>query len=239
MLVPASVWNRGSVMSPDDGRVGVPAEQFDRVAEDQVVGLVAVDPVAGRAADQHVLVLVALDRVGPAEHPVRGEHPARVERQAAGHVAAAAEPVGGDQGAGRHVAVLHPAEVAEHDVLVLPGVDGVLAVPAEDDQRQGRGRRVDRVVVHPRTGRRRLGRRGPAGGVQDEEPVRAFADRGPRRGVQVDRNRVVAQPGVEGRRGPRSRCGCACRRCGWCRTRSRSSTPRRRRSCRPPARPRR
>ena len=35
------------------------------VAEEQVVAVVAVDRVAGRAADQHVVARAALDAVGP------------------------------------------------------------------------------------------------------------------------------------------------------------------------------
>ena len=180
----------------------VAAEELDGVAEDQVVHRAAVDPVAVGAADEDVLAVVAVDRVGAADRHVGrvGVDPAGVDdrrerAKGVNHVAAAAEAeLGGELLACTDV--LHDAGVAEDDVVALSPVDLVVAEAADDHERERRGLREHLVVVLDRRQRVRdrvAGRRA-AGGLEDEEAVA--------RGTQVDGDGVAAEAGVEDRRRP-------------------------------------
>ena len=182
--------------------------EFDVVAEDQIAALVAIDPVAGSAADQDVLALGAAQRVAAADcaagHATLGRIQVRIVGEgelgdglfAGQDLTPAAEAVLSDQSAGR-VEVLHDAEVAEDDVVRLAAGDVVGAEAAEQDLGQGRGRGIDRVVV-ARGGRETEQPEArehvaAALGVEDEEPV----------ALRVERYRdvVVAEAGAEHRRG--------------------------------------
>ena len=142
------------------------------------------------AAEDDVITLTGLQEVIAADGEVHRAGLADNARQAVGLVpeATPAEHL-------HHIAggilVLDPAAVTEDDVVVAAALDIVLALAAEDHQRQRGSRSVDGVVVGP----------GRAGVVVVVRSLRVDGEELVSDGAERHGHRVVAEASVEEREG--------------------------------------
>src|SRR5678815_5709667 len=111
------------------------------VAEDNVVAFAGVDLVAVHATEEDVVAIRTVQRIVSADQRIDGEDLVDVANLAIGSVAGAAIAENCYE---RHdlktriliIEVIHAAAVAEDDVVSRTTRDVVIALAAEDDQRQ-------------------------------------------------------------------------------------------------------